>query len=205
MREYIHKEIVKEFKEPDLSALYTYADYLTWENWNEWVELIRGRIHKMSAAPNRMHQTISGNLFALIHTFLRRNPCQVFAAPFDVRLPLIGTDDAIISNVVQPDISVICDPSKLDSRGCIGAPDLIVEILSPSNLEHDLKLKYELYEEAGVREYWIIYPNEKSIHSYVLENGRFTVKHSPVVGSGMITPHIFDNLELPLAEIFENI
>jgi Uma2 family endonuclease len=204
MREYIQNQKVIEFKEPDLSATYSYEDYLQWDDWDEWIEIIRGRIFKMGAAPSRMHQTIGGNLHLYIRTFLKGNPCQVFMAPFDVRFPLNGSENRNIRNVVQPDLCVVCDPSKLDAKGCIGSPDWIIEILSPSNLEKDLKLKYDLYEEAGVREYWIVYPADKTIHAYVLENQKFSIKNGPYCGQENISPYIFPALSISMKDIFEN-
>lgn len=160
-------------EEPDSSASYSYADYLQWK-FEERVELIKGKLLKMTA-PNRMHQTVSGNLFFRIRSFLENQQCKVYHAPFDVRLPKKGeTDDKKIFTVVQPDICVICDEQKLDDKGCIGAPDLIVEILSPGNSRKEVRIKYELYEEAGVKEYWIVNPAEENIAVLLLNNeGKF--------------------------------
>jgi Uma2 family endonuclease len=134
--------------EPDPSYAYTYADYLQWK-FEERLELFRGKIFRLSA-PNRVHQQISGNLFATIYTFLKTNPCKVFHAPFDVRLPVKNKKkDEEITTVVQPDICIICDETKLDSRGCCGAPDVCIEILSPGNSRKEIRLKHELYEEAA--------------------------------------------------------
>ena len=118
-----------DVKEPDLSGTYTYADYLTWQ-WEEMAELINGKIFKMSPAPSGLHQRISGNLFGPLWNYFRGKKCQVFSAPFDVRLPGSSKKDRDIITVVQPDLCVICDPSKMDERGCLGAPDWIIEILS---------------------------------------------------------------------------
>ena len=134
--------MVTHFKDLDLSKKYTYADYLTWQ-FQERVELIRGRIFKMSPAPNRKHQRISRDILVELTLFLRKKSCEVYNAPFDVRLPLPidkRTNDKI-DTVIQPDIAVICDTSKLDKQGCIGAPDIIVEILSPGNTKREMKEK----------------------------------------------------------------
>ena len=162
-----------QVEEPDPSVSYTYADYLQWK-FEERLELFRGRIYKLSA-PNTKHQVVAGNLLVLMKTFLKKQKCQVFIAPFDVRLPVKNRKkDNEVTTVVQPDICIICDESKIDTRGCCGAPDLVVEILSPGNSHKEVKLKFELYEEAGVKEYWIIYPEEESLAVFVLnENNKY--------------------------------
>ena len=160
------------FQEPsDSFAGYSYADYLKWD-FEEIVELIKGKVFKKAAAPNRKHQEVLGNLFLSLKTFLKGQKCKVYTAPFDVRFSR-NPEDKKVDSVVQPDISVICDPSKLDDKGCFGAPDLIVEILSPSNSRVELQNKFELYEEFGVREYWIIHPVECSLLIYKLVDGKF--------------------------------
>lgn len=168
------KEQYQLVEEPDPSLTYTYADYLQW-NFKERLELIRGRIFKMSPAPNPKHQYVSGNIYAALNFFLKRKNCKSYPAPFDVRLPARNRkNDAEVTTVVQPDISVICDLSKIDGRGCCGAPDLVVEILSPGNSKKDVRIKFELYEEAGVKEYWIVHPVEETIVVHVLNaEGRF--------------------------------
>lgn len=160
-------------EEPDMNLRYSYADYLQWQ-FEERLELFRGKIFKLSA-PNTRHQEVSGKLSNRIFTFLEKQPCKVFSAPFDVRLPVRNRKkDNEINTVVQPDICVICDESKLDVKGCIGAPDLVIEILSPGNTEKEVQLKFELYEEAGVKEYWLVYPAEENIAVFVLnEKGKF--------------------------------
>src|ERR1700733_7887807 len=138
-------EFVK-VEEPDPSYSYTYADYLKWK-FEERLELFRGRIYKLGA-PNTKHEEVSINLASQLFIFLKGKKCKVFSAPFDVRLPVKNKKkDDEINTVVQPDISVICDENKLDEKGCCGAPDLIVEILSPGNSKKEVRLKYELYEE----------------------------------------------------------
>src|SRR5215217_1614082 len=148
---------ITDINQLDLEGTYTYADYLLWR-FEERLELIKGKIFKMSPAPNRRHQTILGHLHLPIGSFFKNHYCQVFLAPFDVRLPKKNqnTSDGKIYTVVQPDLCIICDESKLDDRGCLGAPDLIVEILSPGNSRKEMDNKFELYEECGVREYWLV-------------------------------------------------
>src|ERR1700761_7221910 len=144
----------------DLSKTYTYADYYSWR-FEERLELIRGKIFKMSPAPTGNHQTIALNIGSDLHYFLRDKSCKVYVAPFDVRLVRDETSDKKIKNVVQPDVCVICDMAKLaDQRSCLGAPDIVVEILSKGNNKKELKTKYDLYEEFGVKEYWVVYPDE---------------------------------------------
>ncbi|OOG78319.1 Uma2 family endonuclease [Algoriphagus sp. A40] len=189
------------FQEPDESfAGYSYADYLKWD-FEEIVELIKGKIFAKAAAPNRKHQEVSMNLSRTLGSFLKGQKCKVYAAPFDVRLSK-DPDFKKIDSVIQPDISVICDPSKLDDKGCIGAPDLIVEILSPSNSRVELQDKFELYEEFGVREYWIIHPVENTLLIYTLVDGNYLP--SKLFTSGdKIKSSVLPGLELDLEEVFE--
>jgi Uma2 family endonuclease len=188
------------FQEPsDSFAGYSYADYLKWD-FEEIVELIKGKIFKKSAAPNRKHQEVSMNLSRILGSCLKGQKCKVYAAPFDVRFSR-DPEDKKVDSVVQPDISVICDPSKLDDRGCFGAPDLIVEILSPNNSRVELQNKFELYEEFGVREYWVIHPVECSLLIYKLVEGKF--QPSRLFTSGdKIQSTVLPNFELDLEEVF---
>jgi len=182
---------------------YSYKDYITWPSEERW-EIIDGVPFNMSPAPTRKHQKISGELFTSIHNYLRGKTCEVYSAPFDVRLNINHESDDDITNIVQPDISVICDSSKLDDKGCNGSPDFIIEIVSPSTLKKDLKEKFYLYERAGVKEYWIVYPDEKTIVSYTLnENNKFG---RPEVYSeeDNIKVGIFESLEINLNDIFSN-
>jgi Uma2 family endonuclease len=148
---------------------YTYADYLSWDDAERY-ELIDGEAYMM-APPSRPHQEISGELFGAIWAFLKGKPCKVYAAPFSVRLN--PAEDQSDDTVVEPDIVVVCDPAKLDNRGCNGAPDLVIEILSPSTSRYDRVIKFQKYREAEVREYWIVDPEEKSLVVYVLKNGEY--------------------------------
>ena len=166
------EEEISQLSEPDFSFEgYTYANLLTW-NLDEMVELIKGKIYKMNS-PMRLHQKISGALFFKLYQFLEGKSCEVYDAPFDVRLPVKGKKNHQINTVVQPDICVICDPSKLDAAGCMGAPDLVVEILSKGNNRKELIYKYEVYEESGVLEYWVIQPEEQTLIIYTLIDGKF--------------------------------
>lgn len=168
--------MITDINQLNLNSIYTYADYLTWK-FADRVELIKGKIFKMSPAPSVIHQQVSRELLGEIRDHIKSSPCQVFHAPFDVRLPIKSASDQKIDTVLQPDITVVCDESKLDAKGFSGAPDLVVEIISPSSANKDLHEKYDLYEEAGVKEYWVVYPAEGCISQFVLEsNGKYQVK-----------------------------
>lgn len=182
--------------------LLTYADYLKLQT-DEWMELIKGKLFKMSPAPSLKHQDVSRRLVVDIGYFLKSKPCNLYHAPFDVRLPRKGktADDEIIT-VVQPDISVICDTSKLDERGCLGAPDWIIEILSPGNNKKDTHDKFELYEESGVSEYWIVHPTEHTIIQYTLQNGKY-IGSRPFTDGDFISPTLFPDLKIDVASVFE--
>jgi Uma2 family endonuclease len=189
----------------DESKRYTYADYLTWLD-DKRRELIDGFIHLMSG-PLRRHARASLKLTRSIGNFIekKKGKCHVYYAPFDVRLPLHGsTDDNKIYDVVQPDICVVCDMSKLDDKGCIGAPDLIVEVLSPSTLKHDWNYKFNLYEAAGVREYWIVDPKAKLTYVFLLQpDGNYDL--GTVYECNQKAPvHILEGLEIDLNKLFED-
>jgi Uma2 family endonuclease len=151
-------------------TVYTYADVLEWDD-DVWAEIIDGELYMM-AEPLTVHQIISRELFLTIGNFLKGKPCQVFSAPFGVR-PEPKWDNSDKTRV-QPDITVICDESKIAERGCHGAPDFIIEILSPSTSQVDLKVKFELYQRIGVREYWIVDPKLRQVYVHLLTNGAYT-------------------------------
>ena len=154
--------------------VYTYADYRGWPDDERW-EIIEGSAWNMSPAPSRKHQHYSVKLLLQIADFLEDKPCVVYSAPFDVLLPAFGeTEEDDVTTVVQPDISVICDSAKLTDRGCTGAPDFIIEILSPYTSRKDIAVKFSLYEKHGVSEYWTVDPAAEYVHVYVLDNkGRY--------------------------------
>lgn len=141
---------------------FTYGDYLGWPEEERW-ELIEGIPYNLTPAPSTIHQIIVGELFRQISTFLLDRDCLPFIAPFDVRLPEAEEADDEIITVVQPDIAVICDPAKLDKRGCRGAPDVIIEVLSPATAAKDQIQKVALYEKHGVPEYWTVHPTDRLI------------------------------------------
>ena len=189
---------VLNFSDLDLTKQYSYSDYMRWQ-FQERVELIKGFILKMSPAPNRFHQTVSKNVSFKIYSFFEKQLCNVFVAPFDVRLPIKSTKKD--STVVQPDLCVICDESKLDTQGCNGAPDLIVEIISPNNKKHDIETKYNLYQEAGVLEYWIIEPQERIVLVYTLKDGKYIGLQSKIEGN-IIESVLFPDLKISVDDAF---
>jgi len=186
----------------DLTKRYSYADYLTWFD-DVRRELIDGFINMMSPAPNRFHQKVSKNLSRFFINYLFQKKCEVYIAPFDVRFPKPKSEisDKQIYDVVQPDICVICDPAKLDDKGCLGAPDFIIEIVSLGNAKHDIKKKYELYEKNGVREYWIITPYEKIVQVFVLENDKYQLKGT-FTDEDQVKVNIFEDLVIDLKDVF---
>ena len=193
-----------EVKELDLAFNnYSYADYLTW-TMDEMVELIKGKVFKISPAPKKIHQKISWNLSREIGVHLKDKKCQAFSAPFDVRLPLKSRRNEDIFTVVQPDICIICDKEKLDDAGCIGAPDIIIEILSKGNNKKELKNKYEVYEESGVKEYWIIHPEEQTLIINKLVDGKYIPSRLLTTGDE-ITTHILPEFVLNLNDVFDNL
>ena len=145
---------------------HTYADYLEWPETVRY-ELVDG-VAFMMAGPDLAHQDIVGEVFAQLRNALQGKPCRPFVAPFDVRLPKLGQSDEQTDTVVQPDVMVVCDPAKIDRRGIRGAPDLIVEVLSPSTAGHDQVLKRRVYERAGVQEFWLVHPTDRVVTIYTL-------------------------------------
>lgn len=183
---------------------YSYADYLTWP-MDLVAELIQGKMFKKAAAaPNRIHQRVSLKLSVKLYQFLEGKTCQVYEAPFDVRFPKDSKEDHEIFDVVQPDLCVVCDPSKLDERGCIGAPDLIVEILSPGSTKLELKHKYGLYESRGVREYWIIHPEHQNLLIYTWVKGTYVPSQLFTAGD-VIESEVLKGFKLDLEEFFSDI
>ena len=183
-----------------INGLYTYAEYLLGQ-FEERVELLKGKLFKMSA-PSPAHQVVQSNLNIELGLYFRNQKCQIYPAPFDVRLPAKGETGDAIHTVVQPDLCVVCDRTKIDSRGCIGAPDLVIEIISPGNSKKELKQKFKLYEEAGVREYWVIHPSEEYVIVNVLENNHYKTL-SPIVDDEVHSV-IFPTLKVHTKEIFRN-
>ena len=196
------KNQITQLSDLDMNGSYTYTDYLTWR-LEEMVELIKGKIFKMSPAPNTFHQTVSGNLFAFLKAAIKEQKYKTFSVPTDLRLTTKGMDDVNIITVVQPDIFVVCDPAKLDDRGCLGSPDLIIEILSPATATKDLTKKFDLYQESGVHEYWIVFPGDRIVETFYLEN-RVYKKTGVYAEDAMVPVRTLPGLEILVTEIFEN-
>jgi Uma2 family endonuclease len=195
---------ITQLSQLNLTQRYSYADYLTWE-FDEAVELIKGKILLMAPAPNVKHQSIVTNLGRVLSNYFYQKSCKLFYAPFDVSLydrkkSLVANQD--IQSVVQPDLSVVCDLSKLTEQGCVGAPDWVIEILSKGNSKKEMQLKYALYEKSGVLEYWIVYPYEKAVHQFVLDE--VTEKYQLLAmfsDEDTINPTIFPNLQIDLMDV----
>lgn len=183
------------------NKIYTYKDYLTY-NEGERIEIIDGQIYNMSPAPSRVHQEIISALVIEIGNYIKSNngPCKVYPAPFDVILKNDEEDLISSTNVVQPDISVICDRSKLTDKGCTGSPDMIVEVISPYNPSNDYVRKLNLYEQFKVKEYWIVNPMKKNVLVYTLTDIGYDAPNSYAF-SEKIKVNIYNNLEIDFNSI----
>jgi Uma2 family endonuclease len=196
---------MKEYKFPEITRLdqlnedsfeYSYSDYMKWQ-FQERVELIMGKIFPMSA-PTTLHQHIIGELFFTMYAFFKHTLCNVILSPIDVRLP-VGKQGNTFKTVVQPDLCVICDKSKIVTQGIIGAPDLVVEILSPSNRQIEMHEKFEAYQASLVREYWIIHPGEQWMLQYVLNENHLFVLHKKYGNLSQLASVIFPDLIVDVA------
>lgn len=199
-------EKITSLSQLDLNGIYTYADYLTWQ-FEQAVELIKGKILPM-AAPSRRHQAISRELNGVFYNYFKKHQCEFFAAPFDVRLfDKVKTIKANkdVYTVIQPDICIICDNAKLDEKGCKGAPDLIVEILSPGNSKKEMRTKKRLYEENLVKEYWIIDFDHEQTFQFILDEQQ-SVYQPPVicVSDEVLECALFSDLKIDLEELFKS-
>lgn len=168
---------------------YTYGDYVRWEGSERW-ELIEGQPFLMSPAPSSRHQELVSELLFQLRLFLRGKSCKALVAPIDVRLPRASEADEVIDTVVQPDLVVVCDQRKIDKAGVKGAPDLVIEVTSPSTAIHDRVLKLKLYEDAGVREYWIVDGDKNTITIYQRSGKAFA---APIQGGDLK----FESLVVP--------
>lgn len=194
---------ITHFSQLDLNGIYSYADYLTWK-FEQVLELVKGKILPM-AAPSRAHQRVSWQLGGLFFNYFKHHRCEAYAAPFDVRLfnwtkSLNANKD--IYSVVQPDLCVVCDLDKLDESGCLGAPDLMVEILSPGNSKREMKIKKDLYAESGVREYWIVNYTHETITRFNLEADGTYGRPLIFVDDEAATSLVFPDFVLNLNELF---
>ena len=180
---------------------YTYGDYLHWPEGERW-EIIDGVAYDMSPAPTGKHQEIVGELHRQLANYLQGKPCHAYIAPYDVILPEAGEDAEDSETVVQPDIAVICDRSKRTPRGCVGAPDMVIEILSPSTSKKDMKEKKALYERAGVREYWIVQPDEKWVLIYTRDKDGKFCSHDTFTSDDTPYVHTLPGLQIDLSLVF---
>lgn len=183
------------------SKIYTYKDYMKYPE-NERIEIVDGHIYNMAPAPSRAHQGIIMELSAEIRNYIKSNKgdCRVYPAPFDVMLTHENNIDNC-KNIVQPDISVICDKNKLNDKGCLGAPDLIIEVVSPYNPNSDYIRKLSLYDQFKVKEYWIINPMEKTIFIYKLDDKLQYAAPKSYSFNDRIKVGIFDNLEIDFSTL----
>lgn len=187
--------------QPQAGKEYTYADYLNWPEEERW-EIIDG-IPYMQATPTRIHQEILMELSKQIAVYLTGKSCKVYPAPFCVRLPQeCDKNENDLKNVVEPDISIICDKSKLDDKGCLGAPDMIIEIISPSSTRNDKIKKFNKYEKAGVKEYWIVEPDQKFISVFILEKSKRYGRPEIYTENDKIALSIFQDLVIDLNPVF---
>lgn len=181
---------------------FTYGDYVQWTGDERW-ELIDGSARMMSPAPGRWHQEVVLGIGAQVRLFFRGKSCQPFVAPFDVRLPRGDEVDEAIETVVQPDLAVLCDPEKIDDSGARGAPDWVVEVLSPATTSYDRITKRDLYEHHGVREYWLVDPVARGLLIYRLDDsGRYGSPESlPAEGETLVD--LFPGLVIDWAFVYD--
>lgn len=177
---------------------YTYEDLLNMDDENRY-EIINGELYLMSS-PITIHQEIIGELLLQLNQFFKDKKCKLFMGPLDVRISGERINKKV-KNVVQPDLMVICDENKIDERGICGAPDFIIEIISPGNELHDSIRKFNLYLNYGVREYWLISPMDKKIFICVLDDQRYDVEEYKI--DEEIKSKIFKDLTLSLKEIYK--
>ena len=180
--------------------MYTYRRYCEELDDGNRYEIIDG-VPYLMVAPFRRHQRILGEIYGRLYNYLQGKPCEVFVAPFDVRLAIYDETGDDVINIVQPDVMVFCDENKHDEKGGIAAPDITIEILSPSTMQNDRYRKYNLYEKAGVREYWIVDGANKTVEIFVLENEKFTLRDF-LLNEDIITSSVLESLKIKVSDIF---
>ena len=184
------------------NSLYTYQDYLSWPSDERW-EVIDGVAYNMTPAPSSNHQRICRELATVFNNFLKGKTCEIFPAPFDVRLPHQDEEERLVSTVVQPDLTLICNKHLIDQHGCNGCPDLVIEVTSPSTMQKDLKIKFRRYEIAGVKEYWIVHTEGKTIVVYALGSDGKYGRPNVYTADDQLSVTILPGLILDLSDIFQ--
>ena len=180
---------------------YTFADCLTW-GVDERIEIVDGEA-VMMAPPTTAHQLISGEMFRQLANYLEGKKCRAIPAPFAVRLfEKDGDSPEDVDTMVEPDISVVCDSSRLDKHGCKGAPDMVVEILSPSTQRHDRLVKLGLYQRARVREYWIVNPEDQTVQVMLLDDGGVLQLHEVYDRQSVAKVNVLDGCFIELSKVF---
>ncbi len=186
---------------PHENKIYTYADYLSWSE-EEKAEILDGTPY-MQAAPSWQHQAVSVELTSQFNQYLKGKTCRVFAAPFDLCIAQSDeADEAIFNVIVQPDLVVICDQTKLRKTGYFGVPELIIEITSPSTVRNDKLLKFNKYEQVGVKEYWIVEPENKLVSVFTLQENQRYGRPEIYTENDRIKVSIFSELEIDLLPVF---
>lgn len=191
----------QQVNEPDMSRSYTAREYLEW-TFDGLYEIIRGKVFKMSPSPGTIHQRISMNLTRIfLPHFHKKSNCEIFVAPLDVFFVKPGKNWKDTNIILEPDLCLVCDATKIHKRGIIGSPDFVLEILSPSTSAKDQKLKFDIYEEYQVPEYWIVDPAKRSISRNVLKNGSYEIQPAAVMGDE-IYPAQFPQVKVALNDVF---
>ena len=207
MQEYKTKDetILDQLNEPtfDYGKVYTYADYLKLEI-EEMVEIIRGKIFRMSPAPKTNHQAINGNIYYRLRQKLEKHTCKVFNAPIDIVLPIENKKRNKSTTVVQPDICVICNPKIIEEKAVFGTPDFVIEIIAGKQVKKDTQIKYSIYEEAGVGEYWIVFADMRFVEVFILENGKYQ-RLNTFSEDDVVPVKTLPGMELSIDDIFEGL
>ncbi|MBK8517480.1 MAG: Uma2 family endonuclease [Saprospiraceae bacterium] len=198
-------ETTDEIREPviDYNKVYTYGDYLKLEI-EEMVEIIRGKIFRMSPAPKVNHQAISRNIVSNLYLALKGKACQVYHAPIDIVLPIENKKRNKSTTVVQPDICVICNPKIIEEKAVFGTPDFVIEIIAGKNVKKDTQIKFSVYEEAGVGEYWIVFADMRFVEVFLLENGKFQ-RLNTFSEDDMVPVKTIPGLEISIDDIFDGL
>ncbi|MBC7885647.1 MAG: Uma2 family endonuclease [Saprospiraceae bacterium] len=207
MKDYktVEESKIDEVDEPviDYNKVYTYGDYLKLEI-DEMVEIIRGKIFRMSPAPRTKHQIINGNIFYRLRQQLEGQKCKIFNAPIDVVLPIENKKRTKSTTVVQPDICVICDPKIIEDKAVFGTPDFVIEIVAGKDVKRDTQYKYSVYEEAGVGEYWIVFGEMRFVEVYILKNGKYQ-RLNAFSEDDIIPVKTLPGLSINMNDIFEGV